>query len=453
MSDIILPYKFNPRFYQEPIFSAIDSGYKRILMVHGRRLGKDLTCWNLMVREAFKRKGLYLYLLPTGTQAKRVVFDGLDNDGRAFLDYIPIELIDSVNKSEMKITLVNGSMIKLMGSEDYDKLRGMNPVMIVISEAAYSHPEALEVVRPMLRMNKGIIVLNSTPNGKNWFYDQYSLVKDNKEWFVSFVNKETAIDAQGNPYVTDEDIANDRAEGMSEEKIKSEYYCDFNANSEQYIFMKYMHEMEELGRLGEFPYLPELPVHTAWDLGIADATGIWFFQEMPSGFIRMIDYEEASGKGLPEYIKLLNDKPYVYGEHYAPHDIKVREFGTGKTRVEMAEALGIIFDPTPPKLPLWEGIEATRQMLRYTQIDAINCKVGVDALMNYQKEFDARTQQYRNKPRHDWASHAADAMRTLAINITIGKMVTSKKAAEHNVRKYYKHGTKLKRTVGSWKTA
>jgi len=183
-----------------------------------------------------------------------------------------------------------------------------------------------------------------------------------------------------------------------------------------------LQQAEHQGRLTRIPPEPGLLVHTAWDLGVGDSTAIWFFQHLPvvgskTGEYRIIDYYEASGEGLPHYASVLTSRGYHYGRHIAPHDIRVRELGTGKSRLETARGLGIRFD-IAPHLPLEDGIEATRQLLSCAHFDRERCSQGLDALWSYQREWDETDRCFRATPKHDWTSHSADALRYLAVGFT-----------------------------------
>jgi hypothetical protein len=193
-------------------------------------------------------------------------------------------------------------------------------------------------------------------------------------------------------------------------------------------------ELEQLvasGRLTRVPWEPALPVHTAWDLGMADSTVIWFAQVLPgSREVRLIDYYEANGEGLQHYAQVLQRKPYVYGTHLGPHDIEVRELGTGKSRKEIAAQLGIDFEVVP-NMGLEDGIEAVRQMLPRVYIDREQCARGWDCIKHYRREYNEKMGAFKPVPVHDWASHGADGLRTLAVmvdRLRNGRTAAKKKA-------------------------
>jgi len=209
-------------------------------------------------------------------------------------------------------------------------------------------------------------------------------------------------------------IEAERREGMPEEMIQQEYYCSFTAGNVGNYYASLLEGAEAQGRITDIPYDRRLPVDTWWDLGVADATAIWFIQSLGGREFRAIDYYENRGEGLTHYIKRLHDFPYIYGTHVAPHDIGVREFTSGVMRIEVARDLGLYFD-TAPKLGLAEGIDAVRRILPLFWFDKTKCKRGLKALKDYKKAWDARKKVFSNTPVHDWASHPADAFRTGAL--------------------------------------
>lgn len=173
--------------------------------------------------------------------------------------------------------------------------------------------------------------------------------------------------------------------------------------------------VESGGRRTGIPYDPVMPVHTVWDLGVSDSTTIWFYQTVGRE-IRIIDYYEATGEGLPHYANVLTARGYVYGKHYAPHDIQVRELGSGRSRVETARQLGINFQ-TVPNIPIEDGIHAVRMLLPRCWFDRLKTERGWECITNYKREFNDKMGEFKPLPKHDWASHASDAFRYLAVSM------------------------------------
>lgn len=403
--------KFKPREYQLPILDAIlNKGYKRVLAILPRRAGKDITAFNLCIRQCLIKICVVYYIFPTYSQAKKVIWDSITNTGERILDYIPSELVESRNSQEMKIRFKNGSILQLVGSDNVDSLMGTNPYGVVFSEYALQDPRAYQFIRPILTANDGWALFISTPRGKNHLWELYQIALHSPEWFAL---KLSVTDTNHIPL---EEIEKDRREGlMSDDLIMQEYYTSFDLGVEGSYYGKYIDRMRLQGRIGMVPWESGFKVHTAWDLGVRDSTTIIFFQTIGQT-IRIIDCYEKSKEGLEHYIKVLESKHYVYGKHIAPHDIKVKEFGTGITRLEKARQLGITFT-VASDVSIIDGIEAVRTALGKIWIDENNCKDLIKALENYRQEFDSKKKVYKSHPLHDYSSHFADAMRYLCISL------------------------------------
>jgi phage terminase large subunit len=401
--------------------SARDSGFKRLIAIYHRRAGKDKTLFNMMVKESLKRRGVYYYFFPEYAQGRRVIWDGIDGGGFKFLDHVPDTLVQNKNSTDMKLVLTNGSVIQIMGTDKFDKVRGSNPVGVVFSEFAFQNPKAWNIIRPILVENNGWAAFNSSTNGKNHFYDLTQMALKNQNWFVQNYNVTQTFDEQGNRYVTDEMIQEERDSGMSEEMIQQEYYNSWTANAQGFYYLSNIEELEKNKQICKVLHDPSAPVETWWDIGCGDATSIWFTQVMGKE-IHVIDYYTSCNKGIEHYAKILQSKNYVYKTHNFPHDIINIEFGSGRTRYEVAEEL---FKGTRlsicPKLPVSEGINAVRMILPQCHFDKVKCSAGLDALRNYTKTWDEKAQIFKDQPNHNWASDGADAFRYLAIGISMPK--------------------------------
>jgi len=349
--------RFKPRPYQLPIIDALENkGYKRIMAILPRRAGKDITAFNVMIRSALRKIGVYYYIFPTYAQAKKALWDSITNDGIKFLDFMPPDIVAGKNSQEMKITLINDSIIQFVGSTDYDRLMGTNPCGCIFSEYALQDPRAYQYIRPILTANGGWALFISTPRGKNALYDLYRIACNSDDWFAY---KLTLDDTRHIPL---SEIDKEREEGiMSEDLIQQEYYTSFDLGVEGGYYTKIIDKIRTEGHLQDIPHEIGYKVHTAWDLGVRDSTCIIFFQQIGQT-IRVIDYYENSKLGLEHYVSVLNSKDYVYGTHVAPHDIRVREFGSGITRLEKARQLGITFT-IADNMSIQDGIEAVRTTL------------------------------------------------------------------------------------------
>jgi phage terminase large subunit len=409
-----LPYKFDPRDYQLPVLKALDQyHFKRIIQVWHRRSGKDKADFNYMIKEAQRVVGQYYYFAPTYEQGRKIIWDNIDNDGFRMLDHIPKELIKRIDSTRMIIELHCGSIIQVIGTEDPNKLVGTNPRGCVFTEFSLQNPAVLDFIMPILMANDGWAIFNFTPRGKNHAFDLLQYAKKHPtEWWWEIL---TADDTK---FLSQKALQSEKDRLFQKYKdyalFNQEYYCSFDAPVQGSYYGQWILEAEDQKRITKVPYNPDLPVNTAWDLGIGDSTAIWFYQQAGRE-VYFIDYMEMSGAGMNYYIKELRNKPYVYGEHYAPHDIEVREFSTGKTRKEIAHALGFEFLVTP-KLTLEDGIESVRRVFNRCYFDEEKCERGINALKSYQKEYDEKAADYKNHPLHNWSSHGSDAFRYFAIN-------------------------------------
>jgi len=407
-----IPFNFIPRNYQKPLYNSTSKGYKRGASIWHRRSGKDKTFINLMVKEAFKRVGAYYYFFPTYNQGRKILWNGMDRDGFPFLSHIPEAIRASSNKTEMLITLRNGSLIQVVGSDNIDSIVGTNPIGCVFSEYALQDPRGWDFVRPILRENGGWAFFNFTPRGHNHGYRLYQMAKNNPAWFCEVLTiNDTGV-------LTGADIQAERDEGMDEDLIQQEYYCSFEAAVLGAYFAKQLALARNQGRISRVPIVPGVPVDTFWDLGINDTTAIWFTQTVGRE-IRIIHYEEHSGEGLEFYADLLRDLSkdlgLSYGRHVGPHDVEVRELGTGKTRIETAAKYGLKFESAPRPERKEDSINAARSLFPYCWIDEVHCERGIDALASYHKGWDEKNRVWRVSPVHDWASNGADAFQTMAL--------------------------------------
>lgn len=404
MAEITIPYK--PR----PLQREIHKSLKRWnLLVCHRRFGKTVFAINELIKQAAKndkKMPRYAYVAPYYKQAKQIAWDYLKDFTR------PIPGI-KVNESELRVDFPWGARIQLFGADSPDSMRGLYLDGVVLDEYADMSPRIFsEVLRPALSDREGSAIFIGSAKGGTPFYDLWERVKDEPDWFVKvYPASETGVIAEGE--------LEDARKIMDEDEFNQEYECSWTASIKGAYYGKQLAEAQENDRIGKVPYDPRLPVHTAWDLGVGDSTAIWFYQVLGQE-IRIIDFHEDSGEGLPYYAKILDQKGYKYGDHWAPHDIQVRELGSGKSRIETAKLLGITFRIVP-NLSIDDGINAVRNTIPRCWFDAKACELGLQALRNYRKEYDDRRQEYKPRPLHDWSSHAADAFRYLAVSLKDNK--------------------------------
>jgi len=375
-------------------------------LVAHRRAGKTVAAINDMIRAAFTSKDsmpLYGYVAPYRTQAKSVVWDYLKHYSRP--------ICKDSNEAELTVTLVNDSKIRLFGADNADAMRGLGFSGVYLDEFGdFKHSVWGNVVRPALSDHQGWCVFGGTPKGKNQFYDIRQTAQRLKDdWFLL----ELPASRSGLLPATELDAARSQ---LSKDQFDQEYECSFEAAILGAFYGTEMREATEAGRICRVDYQPEVPVHTAWDLGYRDDTAIWWYQVI-RGEIHVIDYYAVSGANISELAAVVTGKPYRYGKHYLPHDAKAKTLAAqGKSIIEqLAEYLGINSLAIVPDLSVQDGIQAVRQMLPQTWFDAERCNEGIEALRQYQREYDEDKKAFRQTPRHDWCSHPADAMRMLAI--------------------------------------
>ena len=411
VEDQIVLDKFIAREYQIPLIEAFQKGARKMLAIWPRRAGKDLVAWNLMIRAAWGKKGIYYYILPTYSQAKKVLFDGMTNDSVRFMDFIPRRWIHLTNNTEMKIVLKNGSLIQLVGSFDYDRLMGTNPLGCVFSEYSLSDPMALNYMRPILLANGGWLIVISTPRGHNALWDLYNIASTSQDWYCS---KLTVDDTK---HISIHEIKKEIASGeISEELAQQEYWSSFSHGILGSFYCKELDRMRNDNRITSVPWESSFEVHTSWDIGL-DMTSICFFQVM-NNVIHIIDYYENSNLSLDHYIGVIKSKPYtVWGQHIGPHDMANREFTTGISRLDIAKNLGVEFI-LAPNVSIMDGIESVRSMLSRTYIDETKCKRLIKCIENYRQTYDDKRQGYTGVPYHDQFSHGADALRMAALCIS-----------------------------------
>jgi phage terminase large subunit len=419
LPEIKIPNNWSPRDYQQPAWEYLENGGKRAVLVWHRRSGKDSLSTNYTAFAAHRKVGTYWHLLPTAKQARKVIWDAINPDtGKRMIDQLfPLDVRKGGNEGkredEMLIRLACGSNWQLAGSDNYNSLVGANVLGVVFSEWSLCDPRSWDYIRPILAENGGWAIFIYTPRGRNHGYDLANMAKANKDWYYSQLTIDDTKRADGSPVISPRLIDEERKSGMADEMIEQEYYCSFDAPLVGAYYSKQMTEMLKDKRIGKVPYDRALPVETWWDLGMDDSTAIGFVQRVGKE-IRAIDYYESSGQDLAHYAKLVLNKPYAYSDHILPHDVMVRELGTGKSREEVLKSLGIKCR-VAPNIGLMDGIDAVRRILPQMWMDETKCERWIEALRQYHKEFDDKHKIYKATPCHDWTSHSADMTRYGAV--------------------------------------
>lgn len=392
---------YHPR---SPFVDFHNRSQRWAVMVCHRRAGKTVACVADLVLSALtttKKDARYAYLAPQYNQAKDIAWLYIK---RLTADIPGVEY----NESELRADFPNGSRIRLYGAENEQRLRGLFLDGIILDEYADMAPSVWgEVIRPALADRKGWAAFIGTPKGHNAFYEVWS--NADADWF------KLMLKASESGIIDPEELKAAK-KVQTEDQYEQEFECSFEAAIRGAYYGKEMKAAEEAGRITGVPYEPVSDVWVSFDLGMDDSTVLWFAQ-MVGREVRIIDYYEAHGMALDHYVKVMRDKPYVYAGYLLPHDAKVRELGTGKSRVETFESLGLRNCQVVPQQSVEDGINAVRLLLPRCWFDKDKCKQGIEALKQYRADFDEKRNVYSGRPLHDWTSHAADSFRYLALGM------------------------------------
>jgi len=397
---IIIPY--TPRPQQRYLHKQLPR-YRYALLLCHRRLGKSTMAINHLIREALTNTNhapRYAYISPTYKQSKSIVWDFL----KFYAGKIPNVRF---NETELRCDLPNGSRITLLGAENAESLRGLYFDGIFIDESANVQASLIqEILTPSLSDRHGFMYLVGTPAGmNNIFYSYYLKAQGNKDWFLYTAK---ASETQ----IIDQEELDQALEMLGKAKYDQEFECSWSGNYPGSIYSDEISDLEDDKRLTLVPFDPAYPVNTSFDIGYNDDTAIIFFQEIGHQ-INIIDCYANRNQPFPFYAEILKQKPYSYGEHYAPHDIEQSEYSSGKTRRETAWQHGIKFRVAPRTL-LEDGIHAVKMIFPRCKIDVDHCKPLIDALRHYHRKYIEKDRVFKTKPVHDWSSHFCDSMRVLA---------------------------------------
>lgn len=429
MSDVItIPHNFTPRDYQLEMFAAMDSGkYKGAFLVWPRQVGKDTSCYAYLVKRAAEAAGNYFYIFPTKEMARRAVWEKILDDGTKLISLLPLDLKQGIVKRlsnvEMAIELTNGSTIRFIGLDtNPDAIKGITPTGVVFSEFAFSNPDAYIALIPALRREDSWVIINSTPNGRNHFYDMYQGVQlKDSGWFTSYrqglyPDREKYLHIEKPEYF--EQLVSEGL--MTWEDIEREYGCSFTSGLKGSFYSDQIEQARTAGRIGEFPWDPSIGVYTYWDIGVRDDTAIWFIQHKNrSSYV--IDYFEAPGMGTDKLAQMLREKEYYYLSHFLPHDADNSRQGREVTSVRSDLEQSLLdldvkgFVEVCEKWPKKQtGINAVRKLIPRCYFNIMNTAPGIEKLELYHRRFDKKRKVFLADAVHDCNSHAADAFRTFA---------------------------------------
>lgn len=396
---------FAPRDWQRPL---LDDSAARIVAVVHRRAGKSTALlWRGLKRCLTTKAALprVVHILPYGVMWTRT---GLWDQAVRAADSIPGCM---VRRSELSIKLPNGGTWQAGGADNPDTWRGGYADEVIVDEYDDTPRSMIPlVIEPMLSDRNGVLVRSGTPKGRGLLQEAYERAKTTAGYSVYLLDytKTGALSAEAIEILRQE---------MSAEEFAQELECSFASPNSGSYYGQLLQQAEAEGRICKVPHDPNMPVYTAWDLGIDDATAIWCAQITKSGEWRIVDYIEDSGAGLDHYVRTLKDRPYAYEKHLLPHDAQVRELGSGRTRAETLRGLGVRPLRVLRQHSVADGINAVRLVLPRAYFDAERCTLGLKALRGYRREWNELGQTWRNNPVHDYASHGADAFRYLALGV------------------------------------
>lgn len=397
---VIIPYK--PRPAQLQIHEAVDQ-HRFVVGVAHRRMGKTVAALNQLIKSALEngqQSPRYAYIAPTYGQAKRVAWD--------YLTHFVRPLNAEANITELRVDFL-GRRIQLFGSDNPDSLRGQYFDGVVLDEIGDQNPKIWnEIIRPSLADRKGYCLFIGTPKGNNHFKDLYDRADKEEGWAtLQFRASETKL-------IDEEELQSARKE-MGDDKFNQEFECSFNAAVEGSYYGKIIGELEEKNRICEITRDDLCQTYVAWDLGMGDSTALWVAQNAGQE-VRLMDYVENHGQGLDWYVNWLKDNKWETAEQLLPHDVAVRELGTGKSRLEVLRESGLNVKVLP-RLSVDDGIQSVRRLLPRCWFNIPQVKQGLDCLRNYRREHDEKRNVFFDKPLHDWASHGSDSFRYLALGM------------------------------------
>lgn len=398
MTEVLLPYE--PRRQFMPFH---DRTQRWACLIAHRRAGKTVAAINDILRAGIMYRGpngLFGYVAPFLNQARRIAWD--------YFKFYGAPLIADANEQQMTLTLKNGTKVSLFGADNADSMRGLGFSGVYLDEYGDFKPSVFgNVIRPALSDKQGWCVFAGTPKGKNAFWDIYQTAQRlPDDWFL------LRLPASTSHLLPLGELEAARAQ-LSEDQYLQEYECSFEAAILGAFFGREMREAEP--RIKRVDYDPALPVYTAWDLGYRDDTAIWFWQQH-KGELRVIDFYAVSGADIRDIAGVVLGKGYRYERHFLPHDARAKSLQTGKSIVEqLAAHLDVGKLAVVPDIGIQSGIQAVRLMLPKVWFDVERCRDGIEALRQYQREWDEDKKAFRQSPRHDWTSHPADAFRMMAV--------------------------------------
>ena len=424
LATVTLPHKgWKPRPHQKNLWRYLMTGGKRAVAVWHRRAGKDEICLHAMAVAMFDRPANYWYCLPEFQQGRKAIWDSVNphTGARRIDEAFPHELRESTHDGLMRIRFHNGSTMQIIGSDSVASGGGIgsSTAGIVFSEFALANPSAWAYYRPILEENNGWAAFISTPRGRNSLFELYKYAERTPSWFSEILTaKDTGALSPEALAEALKEYCSLYGEDFGRSMFEQEMNCSFNAGVIGSFYAREMSDVRSEGRIVECDAEPGQMVHYAWDLGIGDDTSVWAFQVQGTQVV-LLDHIATSGVGLEwwrdEIFKRERARGWKHGTDYVPHDAKVRELGTGRTRVETMRELNLMPDLVP-MATVDDGINAVRRTLPLCVFHPRCEEGGISALEQYRREWDDEKKCFKASALHDWSSHPSDAFRYLAMS-------------------------------------
>lgn len=435
-------YQRRVRWYQGSFYQhLVNVEACRAIEIAHRRWGKDETVLGATNERMHKRVGTYWHCLPEYGQARKAIWTAVNaNTGKKRIDEaFPVETRAKTLDDEMFIQLKCGSTWQLIGSDRYNATVGAGPVFIAYSEWALSNPSAWAYHRPMLEENGGGAAFITTPRGKNHAHKTYERYKrmmaENPRYFaeISTIHDTGALSA-AQLEETLAEYVDLYGEDFGRAQYEQEYECSFNAAVLGAFYAREMAAVRREGRIAPIEPDRSRPVHRAWDIGVRDDTSVWWFQVVGTQ-VFILDCYSQNGVGVDHFASVIHERETERGWNdpkalnegkqagsawmqrpidFVPHDARVKEWGTGRTRVETMQSHGLNPQVVSMASKL-DGINAARKTLARCVFDP-RCEAnGVEALEKYRREWDEEKKTFKASEVHDWTSHLADAFRYLSM--------------------------------------
>lgn len=409
-----IPLNFEPRDYQAEALAALDMGSVMNVWCWSRRGGKDFTGFGYAVKKMVESPMNVVLVFPTKEQGKNSFWNNTENDGFKTIEHIPAALIASQDNSNMRIVLKNGSVFQVMGATEPDSLRGANAKLYIFSEFVDIPAAALDVIRPIIAVNGGQIIIQSTPKIDGISGGTFKMLFDralaNPKSYASRITADHYLSKEQL-----EDIRQDTiAKNGNDFWFQQEFMCDWGQASSTSYYGVILEDMERNGAVCELAYNKTYPVYTAWDLGMSDSTAVVFFQYYGKK-VYILDYFETHNIGLEPIVKSVMSKPFNITWHFLPHDGTVRD-SDAEQRLHKAQEYGLVNSSTLRREPREDGIQRVVAGLPKSSVNRGTTEDMRRKLMLYKRKFNGLTGDYLG-PEHKTESHAADAIRYVWVAI------------------------------------